>query len=184
MRTRELHKLKYPIGPYRKPALISDQLTEQWIDTIAEFPTTMHDLTSNLTAEQLNFIYRPDGWKVKQVVHHCADSHMNFLIRIKLALTEDTPTIRPYFEDRWALLSDALDDDLSNTLNLLKYLHAKIVGLLRSLSAEQLQRSFIHPDSGKEFSMAEVIGHYAWHSNHHIAHVRQALQLRNDFSMR
>lgn len=100
---------------------------------------------------------------------------MNCLIRFKLALTEDLPTIRPYFEDRWAELPDSLDEDLTDSLQLLKGLHAKLTSVMKNLSAEDLKKEYVHPEHGTKFSLAEVVGTYAWHSNHHLAHVKNAL---------
>lgn len=181
MTESQLEKLKYPIGEFNKPKTIDAQLIEKWISDIEIFPSSIIELVSNLSPEELNYPYRPNGWNIKQVVHHCADSHMNSMIRFKLALTEDTPTIRPYFEDRWATLIDGNDDDLSNTLFLLKGLHAKLGKLLRNISKEDLSREFVHPEHGRRFRLDEAIGIYAWHSNHHLAHVGQALEFRGKF---
>ena len=168
-------QLKYPIGKFSKWKNIGDAVLEQWINDIESFPDKLDELTRNLTAEQLQLRYRPDGWTIKQVVHHCADSHMNSLIRFKLALTEDEPTIRPYFEDRWANLVDAQDDDIRYSVGLLKALHSKWILLLRSLDEADLNREFIHPEHDKRFTLRENISIYAWHGEHHLAHIRQAL---------
>ncbi|WP_353779802.1 YfiT family bacillithiol transferase [Winogradskyella sp. 3972H.M.0a.05] len=182
MTASELQQLKYPIGEFEKPEVISTTNIEKWISDIEQFPQRIKDTTAGLTTEQLNWKYRPDGWTIKQVVHHCADSHINSIIRFKLALTEDSPTIRPYFEDRWATLIDCNDDDLSDTLSLLTGLHAKLSKLLRNLSDTDLKREFIHPEYGKRYSLEETIGVYAWHSNHHLAHVKQALDHKGAFN--
>ena len=181
MDTELLNHLKYPIGKFIKPELISEGQINDWIDTIEALPMRLSQLTQDLSVEQLNWPYRPGGWIIKQVVHHIADSHMNSIIRFKLALTEDTPTIKPYFEDRWAMLKDNNDDHLSNTLSLLKGLHAKMGILLRSLTNDDLKRKFIHPEHGKRFSLEETIGIYAWHSNHHLTHIEQALKYKGKF---
>jgi hypothetical protein len=131
-------------------------------------------LTSHLGKEELKWKCRPEGWTIKQVIHHCSDSHINSIIRFKLALTEDNPTIRPYREERWAELDDSINDDISISLSLIEVLHTKWAYLLRSLSEEQLNRTFNHPNSG-EFTLKQAIALYAWHSNHHLAHVKQAL---------
>jgi len=182
MTTSELEQLKYPIGEFVKPDTITTSHIEHWINEIELFPERITNLTKDLSPEELNWNYRPDGWNIKQVVHHCADSHINSIIRFKLALTEDTPTIRPYFEDRWAKLIDCNYDDLSDTLNLLKGVHAKLGMLLRNISSEDLKREFIHPEHNKHFSLEETIGVYAWHSNHHLAHVKQALAYKGAFN--
>lgn len=179
MKTAQLNQLRFPIGEFEKPEIIDNQIIEQWIQDIADFPKAVEVLTKDLTIEQLNWKYRPNGWTVKQVVHHCVDSHMNSVIRFKLALTENQPTIRPYFEDRWAELADALDNDLSDSLLILKGLHSKWVKLLKSLSAKDLALTFVHPEHGKIFTLGENIGIYAWHCNHHLEHIKLALKYRS-----
>lgn len=179
MTEKELYKLKFPIGEFKKPSSISGEIISLWINEVAAFPKRIESVVKNLSSNELNYKYRPEGWTIKQVVHHCADSHMNCLIRFKLALTEDLPTIRPYFEDRWAELPDSLDEDLTDTLQLLKGLHAKLTSVMKNLSAEDLKKEYVHPEHGTKFSLAEVVGTYAWHSNHHLAHVKNAL--RNNY---
>lgn len=176
-----LYALKYPIGPLEYAQQINEAQLIEWIRDIELFPSRIRATTNGLSLEELHYFYRPGGWNIKQVVHHCADSHMNSLTRFKWTLTEDTPTIKAYHEARWVELADALDDDLSNTLNFLEYLHVKLVTVIRSLTAEQLQRTFIHPVSGHQPTLAQTIGQYAWHSNHHLAHVKQALRYKNEF---
>lgn len=177
----QLEKLKFPIGEFIKPDLINHNQISSWIEDIEGFPTKVNLLTDHLTVEQLNWRYRPEGWTIKQVVHHCADSHMNSLIRFKLALTENTPTIRPYNEARWANLIDGNEDHLQDTLWLLKGLHAKLGTLLRNLMPEDLTKEYVHPEHGKHFSLGETIGMYAWHCNHHLAHIKQALDYKGEF---
>jgi len=176
-----MENLKYPIGKFVKPNDIDALIIEQWINDIRQFPELLEELVAPLSVEQLNWRYRPDGWTIKQVAHHCADSHINSLIRFKLALTEDAPTIRPYFEDRWATLPDSLDDDLSDTMSLIKGLHRKWVKLLVNLNEKELDKTFIHSEHGKVFTLRENIGTYAWHCRHHLAHIRQALQHKGVF---
>lgn len=182
MTTEELYTLRFPIGEFQKPDAISSEMITSWIADIERFPKAIEEVTRNLSTEQLLWQYRPNGWNIKQVVHHCADSHMNSIIRFKLALTEDSPTIRPYYEDRWATLIDGNDDNLEDTLNLLKGLHAKLGKLLRHISEDELSREFVHPEHGKRFRLDETIGTYAWHSNHHLAHVKQAIKYQGEFS--
>ena len=181
MTSQELYKLRFPIGEFQKPDTISSEIINSWINDIERFPSEIEKTTKDLSKEQLNWKYRPDGWNIKQVVHHCADSHMNSIIRFKLALTEDSPTIRPYYEDRWATLIDSTDDNLENSLSLLKGLHAKLCQLLKHISEEEMSKEFIHPEHGKRFRLDETIGTYAWHSNHHLAHVKQAINHNGQF---
>ncbi len=171
-----MEKLKYPIGRFKKPATIDQATIQTWINNIETFPVELEALTKNLSTEQLNLRYRPGGWTVKQVVHHCADSHINSIIRFKLALTEDHPTIRPYFEDRWAELPDSLDDNIEDAMTIIQGVHRKWVKLLKTLSPEQLDRTFVHPEYGKVYNLKENIGIYAWHGKHHLGHIRLALK--------
>jgi len=181
MTEQALELLKYPIGKFIKPDTINSKLISKWISDIEDSPRSISALVDGLSVEELNYPYRPDGWNIKQVVHHCADSHMNAFIRFKLALTEDSPTIRPYFEDRWARLIDGTDDDLTDSLSLLKGLHAKLGKLLRNISENELSREFVHPEHAKHFRIDEAIGMYAWHGNHHLAHIGQALRFAGEF---
>ena len=150
MKKAELYKLKFPVGEFVCPQVITDQQIDSWIEVIAAFPSKMRQLTNSLSVAQKNWRYRPGGWTVKQVVHHCSDSHINSFCRFKLALTEENPTIRPYEEQLWAELVDSLDDDLTHSLDLLTAVHAKWIKLLKSLTEEQFNMTFKHPASGEE----------------------------------
>ncbi|MGK6351539.1 YfiT family bacillithiol transferase [Parapedobacter sp. DT-150] len=166
-----MHHLKYPIGKFIKPDILDEHVLASAIATIEAFPQKLRAAVAHLGEEQLDTPYRPGGWTVRQVVHHCADSHMNSLIRFKLALTEDNPTIKPYYEDRWAELADAKAMDITPSLSLLDGLHSRWVTLLRSITPTELKRVFIHPEQGKHIELGECIAHYAWHCNHHLAHI-------------
>jgi hypothetical protein len=172
-----MQHLRFPIGEFTAPEPITQEQIDDWIDEIASFPARLKELTHNLSDVELSWRYRPDGWNIKQVIHHCADSHMNSFIRFKLSLTEDTPIIKPYFEDKWAGMPDTTDANVSASIKLIEGLHARWVILLKSLKADELKKEFIHPEHGKRFSVAENIGVYAWHSNHHLAHIRLALDV-------
>ena len=174
-------KLKYPIGEYEKPNLISEKDILNWIETIENFPKKIKSVTDNLSIEELNLKYRPDGWSIKQVVHHCADSHMNSFIRFKLALTEDNPTIKPYDEAKWANLTDSNDDDISNSLLIIEGLHNRWALLLKSFDENDFIRSFFHPESKTTNRLDAILGFYAWHCNHHLAHIEQALKYNGMF---
>ncbi|KXX71959.1 YfiT family bacillithiol transferase [Flammeovirga sp. SJP92] len=176
-----LEALKYPFGQFEVPSYIQENQINLWIHEIRLFPKRVKELVKDLTKDELNLVYRPEGWSIKQVVHHCADSHMNSYIRFKLALTEENPSIRPYFEDRWAELVDSQEEDLSDTLHLIEFLHKKWTYLLERLSEEELDRTFFHPESGEQTALKENIGIYAWHCNHHLGHIKQALKYRNVF---
>ncbi|GAA5038738.1 putative metal-dependent hydrolase [Marivirga lumbricoides] len=145
-------------------------MLDEFITDISSFPVRLRNEVQHLNSEQLNIPYRPGGWTIRQLVHHCADSHMNSLMRFKLALTEDQPVIKPYFEDRWAELPDS-KMEIEPALQILEGLHARWTTLLKSLTAEQLKKVFVHPEHGTEISLEENIALYAWHCNHHLAHV-------------
>lgn len=177
-----LEALKFPIGEYTPNKTPNTALLEKWITEIEEFPTKLESITKNITEKQLNWKYRPEGWTVKQVIHHCADSHMNSVIRFKLALTEENPIIRPYFEDKWAELPDSQDDNIKDSITILKSLHKKWGLLLRGLSEEQLSLEYIHPEHGKKFNLSETIGSYAWHGNHHFTHVKNGMESKGKYN--
>lgn len=177
----DLYKLKYPIGEFVAPTEISAEHIEKWIQELEKFPKELTSITQSLDSEALNWRYRPNGWTIKQVVHHCADSHLNCTMRFKLALTEDLPTIRPYDETLWSKLPDSQTDDIADSIAIIQGIHGRLVTLLKSLGMAELDREFHHPEHGKQFSVKETIGNYAWHSNHHLAHVKQALIAKGRF---
>ncbi len=161
--------LKYPIGKFQFDGEITESVIKDWINEIEELPRLLRDAVKDLDKEQLDTPYRSEGWTVRQVIHHLADSHMNAYVRFKLALTEETPVIKPYDEAKWAELSDyKLSIDIS--LSLLDALHRRWTNLLRNLNSGDLEKTFIHPDSG-EVSVGKNIGIYAWHGRHHLAHI-------------
>lgn len=173
-----LEELKYPIGEFQTPETISLEHIKKWIDDIKELPAQLDALVSGLSTEELNYIYRPNGWNIKQVIHHIPDSHANGYIRFKLALTEDTPTIRPYLENRWAELADS---HISDSLLMLKGIHARWSALLSTLTRNDLARSFYHPEAKQSFKLENYLGQYAWHGQHHLAHIEQALKFKGNF---
>lgn len=165
--------LRYPIGQYKQPDWTDRNAN---ISTIAELPSKLNDAVSGLTHEQLDTPYRPGGWTLRQTVHHIADSHLNSFCRLKLALTEDEPpTILPYHEDRWAELADSrLPIDVS--LRMIEGIHRRWSELLESMTDEQFNREFIHPETGS-WTLERVTGLYAWHSRHHTAHITETREL-------
>ena len=169
----DIEKFKFPIGKFEKPTIITRDILNTWIAEISTFPERLSKAVINLTEEQLNTPYRPEGWTIKQVVHHCADSHMNSLIRLKLTLTEEQPTIKPYFEERWAELLDSKNMPIQSSLKIVEGVHERWIVLLNNLTDEQLARTFIHPEHGKTFRVDENIGLYAWHCDHHLAHITE-----------
>jgi hypothetical protein len=167
--------LRYPIGPFDDRAAITADMRESAVTTIAELPSRMRAAIAGLSDSQLDTPYRPDGWTVRQLVHHVADSHINAYVRTKLGLTEKEPTVKPYDQELWVPLSDSrLPVDVS--LWILDGLHARWAELWRSLSPQQFARIFMHPELGT-VTLDSQLQMYAWHSRHHVAHVT-ALRLR------
>ena len=160
---------RYPIGKFEKPEKITHEDRRGAISAIAEFPEMLRNAVEGLDSAQLNTPYREGGWTVRQLVHHVADSHMNAFIRMRLALTEDWPTIKPYDEKAWATLHDSAAP-VEWSLELIESLHARWVMLLQSLSEEQWARGYKHPDNGPQ-ALDAVALMYAWHSRHHAAHI-------------
>lgn len=167
----ETEQLKFPIGKFVPPVKITDEHLNTYIRDIESFPKRLSEAVKGLSDQQLDTPYRDGGWTIRQVVHHCADSHMNSLTRFKLALTEDKPVIKPYYEERWAELEDSKNLNIGPALKMLEGLHERWTHLLKSLTRDQLKRSFVHPEHGREFSLEENIGVYAWHCSHHLAHI-------------
>ncbi|MEZ5337513.1 MAG: putative metal-dependent hydrolase [bacterium] len=164
-----MEELQYPIGRYRIEHEITAERRAELIAQIAILPSQLHGAVSGLDDAQLDTAYRPEGWTLRQVVHHVADSHMNAYVRMRLALTEDEPAIAPYKEGYWAMLPDALSAPPELSLGLLEGLHARWVLLLESLSDEQFARRFFHPQYGTRVRQDEILSHYAWHGQHHTA---------------
>ena len=162
--------IRYPIGPFERPASVSRDTRSQLIDQIAELPAQIRGAVDGLDEAQLYVPYRPGGWTVKQVVHHLADSHINSYVRFKLALTEDEPLVKPYAEARWAELPDARDSGIEVSLLLLDSLHDRWVRMLRAMRDEEFARSFRHPEAGL-LRLDTTVALYAWHGRHHVAHV-------------
>jgi hypothetical protein len=167
---------RYPIGRFERVAGLPDAKTRATlVDVIEQTPAMIKSLVQGLTEAQLDSPYRPGGWTIRQVVHHVPDSHMNAYIRMKLALTEDTPTIKGYNEARWAELPDVRSAPIAISVDLLDALHRRWVALLRSLSEQDCRKTFVHPELGS-VPIFEAVAMYAWHGRHHAAHIRNALQ--------
>ncbi|MBZ0111437.1 MAG: putative metal-dependent hydrolase [Thermoanaerobaculia bacterium] len=165
--------LRYPIGKFEHSGAISDLEIERWIDQIEELPGLLRAAVSTLSDAQLDTRYRPDGWTLRQVIHHVPDSHTNAYIRFKWALTEERPLIKAYDEKAWANLADSRLP-VAVSLDHLAAIHARWVGLLRCMTREQFDRTYDHPESG-DCPLDWVVGMYAWHGRHHLAHVTKTL---------
>ncbi len=175
MNIETLEQLKYPIGQANIPRNISDNQVKEWIATLEEFPKKLADLVHHLNDEQLDTPYREGGWTIRQVVHHIADSHHHSYIRFKWTLTESKPMIKAYFEQQWAELHDSKFAPIALSLNALSSTHAKLVYFLKGISKEDLQQQFIHPETNESVKLDKNIGIYAWHSQHHYAHIKNLI---------
>lgn len=177
----DIEKLKFPIGRFACPEEITQEHLETWKKTISEFPQELTKTVENLSVTELNWKYRPEGWCIKQVVHHLADSHMNAIIRMKLTLTEDTPVIRPYEEALWAELTDGLQNDIQSSLKIIEGVHERWSELLENLTERDWDHMYYHPQHQRLFSVKEGLGIYHWHCRHHLAHIEQALSYKGAF---
>ncbi len=163
---------RYPIGKFEMPAAVTPALRQAAIEKIAETPAKFRAAVRGLNDSQLDTPYRDGGWTVRQVVHHVPDSHVNAYVRLKLALTESSPTIKPYAEDKWAQLADSRSTPIEVSLSLLESTHARWVIILRSLAEADFARKLIHPEHGDR-NIDWLIFLYAWHGPHHTAHVTE-----------
>jgi hypothetical protein len=170
MSTTTIDPAKYPIGKFTPPSSYTQQQMLGWIEDIKTLPGKVRHAVMALNETQLDTPYRPGGWTIRQVVHHIADSHMNAVIRLKWALTEENPTIKAYEEGEWAMLPD-YKLPVEPTLRLLEGLHLRWVAILETLNEDQWNRTFIHPETGNLIPVRQLLGLYAWHGNHHLAHI-------------
>ena len=164
-------ELRYPLGRFDFDAPVDEADYPKLIAAIAETPVSLRSAVAGLTRDQLETRYRPAGWTVKQVVHHVPDSHLNAYTRFKLALTEDEPTIKPYDEAAWAELADSRKVPIEVSLDLLDALHLRWAALLRSMDADDFNRGLRHPEHGRIITLKQMLGLYAWHGRHHVAHI-------------
>lgn len=176
MDDKELERLRYPIGRMEVPENIGEADIEKWIGVLEEFPQRLNALVKNLSALELETPYRPGGWTVRQLIHHIADSHHHSYTRFKWALAEDRPLIKAYGQEDWAALFDAHTAPIQLSLDYITALHAKMVYMLKGLAPSDLEREYIHPEGKVAVTVAANIGRYAWHSNHHYAHIANLLE--------
>jgi len=171
----DLDSLRYPVGRFVRPTPPLDRAArDAHIATLEQTPGRLRALVAGLPDALLDTSYRPGGWTVRQVVHHVPDSHMNAYIRMKWAMTEETPTIKVYEEQLWAELPEAKTGNVELSLALLEALHRRWVAFLRLLTDEAFRRAFVHPEWGR-VTIEEALAMYAWHCRHHLAHVEQGL---------
>jgi hypothetical protein len=175
MSSAALDALRFPIGEFLPDPRADAASRQRWIATITQFPRELRALVVGRSAAVLAQTYRPGGWNVKQLVHHCADSHLNAYLRFKLALTEERPTIKAYNEAAWAELPDGKAEDLGGSLAILEGVHDRWGKCLLALSETDWQRTFYHPEHGNSISLALSLEHYDWHCRHHLAHLNLCL---------
>lgn len=166
----DLEHRKYPIGPQRN-IVFTEESKERAFQVLADFPSDLRNAVESLSEADLDTPYREGGWTKRQVVHHCADSHMNAYMRFKLALTENNPTIKAYDEAAWAELPDS-KAAIEISLKLLDVLHQRWSLLLEAMTREEFERTYYHPEKNAESTLGENLLHYEWHCRHHIAHIK------------
>ncbi|MGP8216720.1 MAG: YfiT family bacillithiol transferase [Bacteroidia bacterium] len=176
-----LDELKYPTGKFAKPESFTVPDIKNRIKILSDFPALLSKEVLQLDEESLKYLHRPGGWTIRQVVHHLADSHCNAFIRVKLALTENNPTIKPYIESEWAKLPDTTDSPVEWSLKILDGLHARWTVLLLSLNKADLGKAVMHPEYNWQMSIADLVFMYSWHCGHHLAHIKNAKKFRNKF---
>jgi uncharacterized damage-inducible protein DinB len=172
--------LRYPVGKFTRPKSLTPKERADAIDAIVRAPAGIRAAVKGLSDKQLDTPYRPGGWTVRQVVHHVPDSHMNAYCRFKLGLTEDTPTIKPYDEARWAELPDGRSPLVDESLAMLEALHARWVVLLKNMKPADFARAINHPEWDAPMSLDTLLALYAWHGRHHTAHITE-LRKRNSW---
>ncbi|QYA25642.1 putative metal-dependent hydrolase [Gramella sp. MT6] len=176
MTTDDLEALKYPIGKDEIPEEITSVEINEWIDDISELPQKLKEDVNKITKKQLDTPYRPEGWTLKQLIHHIADSHMSAFLRFKWALTEDEPTIKAYDEKAFAELYDSRLAPVEISLDFISALHGKWVILLENMSTDDFDKTFVHSETGQRYTLKESLGHYSWHGRHHYAHMHNLLK--------
>lgn len=172
-----MEQLMYPVGRYVTSSEFTPDLLTEWTNVLRALPSWMDACIENLDEQQLKVSYREGGWTIQQVVHHVADSHMNAYIRLKLALTEDNPTIKPYDQDAWAEMIDTKSLPVNLSVTLLHALHRRMVAIIENMQPADFMRTYYHPEYKRSFPLWEMVATYAWHSRHHTEHIKQ-LRLR------
>lgn len=163
--------LKYPIGRFSMPEAFGKAELNRAKSVIGAFPELLQQELINMEDECLLWKYRTNGWNIKEVVHHCVDSHINAFVRFKKALTEEVPQISGYVESAWAKLPDNQNLPIQNALDILKPLHFRWAFLLQEMSAQEMDKGYFHPENQRIVKLSEATFHYEWHCNHHLAHV-------------
>jgi len=167
-----MEELRYPIGKFQLPGIITSEQFSSWKNDIVALPSKVQQLTDGFKAHHWSQTYRPEGWTALQLVHHLADSHMNCFIRFKWSLTEENPTIKAYDEKAWANLPDVTQSSPMISIQLLHALHQRWINLINNMTEQDFEKTFFHPIQQKTHSLKGAVGLYAWHGNHHLAHLK------------
>ncbi|MBT8232379.1 MAG: putative metal-dependent hydrolase [Saprospiraceae bacterium] len=172
MTVDNLESLKYPIGRLKVPEKVTPEDRSNWIAAIERLPSSLEALTGHWNVGQWHTPYRPGGWTAHQLVHHIADSHMNSLLRFKLGLTEDNPTIKPYDQDAWVKMKDVSNLPASVSLQIIDGIHKRFVNVLNNMSDNDFKRTIFHPEMNKTLDLNFMLALYGWHSDHHYMHLK------------
>jgi len=167
-----LENLKFPIGRFQWVDRLSDEQIKLYTQQIRNFPSQLEEQIQSLQAEDFQKPYRPGGWKIGQLIHHLADSHIHSYTRFKLALTQDTPAVLDYDQDQWAEMPDAVNTDVGSSMHILKGIHQRWTNLIETLEPNQFDRQYYHSARDKHYPLGTVLALYAWHGLHHLAHIR------------
>jgi hypothetical protein len=167
---------KYPVGKFERPEKFDKESIQPPINALDAFPDMLDGVVKNLSSAQLATKTLPGVWSIAQVVNHIADSHMNGFIRVKLALTEDNPTIKPYKDNPWSNVVDGADTNLEPSLNIIRGVHKRMVLILRSLDNDGLKRTYYHPETKITYFLGQTVALYAWHGRHHLAFINELIK--------
>lgn len=167
---------KYPIGKFKEPGSMTDELVKGWVQNISSYPLRLRELAGSLSEGEQQLTYREGAWTIQQLVHHIADAQINVYTRIKLALTEENPEIKPFEENAWATLVDS-SLPITTSLQIIEGLHARLAYLFEQLTKDQLERKYTHPETGVQ-TVLSTLAFSTWHVNHHLAHIQNALATR------
>jgi len=161
---------RFPIGKYTYTGM-NDEQRLKWTEDIEKLPSALKSALAGMTEEQYDTPYRDGGWTVRQLVHHIADSTMNFFIRFKLALSEQNPTIKPFNEEPWALMVDSTQASPELSLAIIEGVHERFTMLIRSMSRADFEKQFYHPEKVRQIHLAQYLGYVAWHGKHHYTQI-------------
>lgn len=178
--SNDIQKLRFPIGLFEYGKTYQEEEMQQFIEKLGSFPDRLKKLLSGITKQELDSSYREGGWTIRQLIHHLADSHINAYTRMRLALTEDTPAIKPYDQQLWAELPDARTADPEMSLAILTGIHNRWSLLMQSLAPEDFERLYYHPEHQMSHTLGELIAQYAWHCDHHLAHIQMVTGIKSE----